>query len=73
MFHSSTGDERIATQPGPTGVTIAGIQNQYHHIASPPTADRNKKPRTASGFNIFESNTVMTYSTPKEFVCHHQY
>ena len=60
-----------ASQLSSTGVAIAGIKKRNDEIASAPP--RNKKPRTASGPNIFESNTVMTYSTPKEFVCHHQY
>jgi len=57
LFHSSTGDERIATQLRLTGVTIAGITN--------------KKTPNYSGLLYVLTKTVMTYSTPKEFVCHH--
>jgi len=60
-----------ASQLSFIGVTIARIKKRNEEIAS--ALPRNKKPRTISGPNIFESNTVMTYSTPKEFVCHHQY
>jgi hypothetical protein len=60
-----------ASQPSSTGATIAGHQKSLTTFASPPSADRNKKTPNYFGALYILTNTVMTYSTPKEFVCHH--